>query len=344
MSGRFDECTRELRESPKVWLVTGVAGFIGSNLLEWLLRNGQTVVGIDNYATGFAENLADVRDTVGPANWKNFLFIEGDIRDLQTCRDVVKGVDHVLHQAAVDSAPLAIRDPLACHDVNVRGFLNMMLAARDEGVASFTYAVSSDCYGDHRFEVKREDGIGSALSPGGATKLVNELYADVFARTYQFKTIGLRYFDVFGPRQNLGGRAGNMVSQWITSMLSGKRVRIPGDGEMRRDFCYVGNVIEANILAALAREEAKGQVYNVGSGAGTSLNELFDFLRFELSALYRDYMQSPEYTRQHTESDHRSQYADISKAREFLGYEPVYDLRSGLSGVGSWYVQQSGVV
>ncbi|RBP30020.1 UDP-N-acetylglucosamine 4-epimerase [Marinobacter pelagius] len=340
MSERFVQCQRELRESPKVWLITGVAGFIGSNLLEWLLENKQTVIGIDNFATGYAENLADVRESVGPDNWKNFQFIEGDIRDLQTCRDIVRGVDHVLHQAGLDSPQWSIKDPVGCHDVNVKGFLNMMVASRDEGVSSFTYAVSSACYGDHQSEVKREDRTGSPMFPAAVTNRINELYADVFARNYRFRPIGLRYFDVFGPRQNTGGHEVPVISRWISSMLSGKKVAIPGDGEVRRDFCYVGNVVEANILAALASDDAKAQVYNVGVGVGTTLNELFDFLRFELSALYQDYLHSPEYTLHDVDYDY-SECADIGKAREFLGYTPAFDLRSGLSAASSWFVHRN---
>ncbi|MBD3657104.1 NAD-dependent epimerase/dehydratase family protein [Marinobacter sp.] len=341
MSGRFTECQRELRASPKVWLITGVAGFIGSNLLEWLLDNRQVVIGIDNYATGSAENLADVRDAVGPGCWKNFTFIEGDIRDLQTCRDVVRGVDHVLHHAALDSTTGSIKDPLGCHDVNVKGFLNMMLASRDEGVSSFTYAASSACYGDYQDEAKREDRIGSPMCPSAVTKLVNELYADFFTRNYQFRPIGLRYFSVFGPRQSPREAERNVIPQWIRAMLSGGRVTIQGDGESSRDFCYVGNVIEANVLAALASERAKGSVYNVGVGTGTSFNELFDYLRFELSALTRDYSLSPKYTFYHAGDHHHAEYADISKAQKFLGYGPQFDLRSGLSAVASWFVHEN---
>lgn len=340
MSRAFNKCQTQLRESPKVWLVTGVAGFIGSNLLEWLLENKQQVIGLDNYATGHPDNLAEVRDAVGAANWKNFLFIEGDIRDLQTCRDAVRGVDHVLHQAALGSVPRSLDDPLASHEANINGFLNMLVAARDEGVASFTYAASSFTYGDHPALPKVEDRIGQPLSPYAVTKLVNELYASVFARNYGFKAVGLRYFDVFGPRQDPDGPYATVIPRWVNAMLAGKRVTINGDGETSRDFCYVANAVQANILAAMASEEAKDQVYNVAVGDHTTLNELFSSLTFELSSLTQDYGRSPEYG-EFRAGDVRHSQADISKVRQHLGYQPTHDIRAGLAAVLPWYLSHS---
>lgn len=340
MSKAFNKCQTQLRESPKVWLVTGVAGFIGSNLLEWLLENKQRVVGLDNYATGHPENLAEVRDAVGASNWKNFLFIEGDIRDLQTCRDALRGVDYVLHQAALGSVPRSLDDPLTSHDANINGFLNMLVAARDEGVDSFTYAASSSTYGDHPALPKLEERIGQPLSPYAVTKLVNELYASVFARNYQFKAVGLRYFNVFGPRQDPEGPYAAVIPRWVNAMLADERLTINGDGETSRDFCYVANAVQANILAALAGLEARDQVYNVAVGDRTSLNELFDYLTCELAHLDRDYVRSPEYG-DFRPGDVRHSQADISKARKYLGFQPTHDVRAGLAAALPWYIAHS---
>jgi UDP-N-acetylglucosamine 4-epimerase len=340
MCKSFNNCQVQLRESPKVWLVTGVAGFIGSNLLEWLLVNKQQVVGLDNYATGHPENLTEVREAVGAENWKKFLFVEGDIRDLQTCRDSVRGVDYVLHQAALGSVPRSLADPLTSHETNINGFLNMLVAARDEGVKSFTYAASSSTYGDHPALPKVEDCIGQPLSPYAVTKLVNELYASVFARNYQFKAVGLRYFNVFGPRQDPNGPYAAVIPRWVDAMLANQRVMINGDGETSRDFCYVANAVQANILAATASEEARNQVYNVAVGDRTSLNELFDSLICELFHLKWDYGQSPSYG-EFRAGDVRHSQADISKIREHLGYQPTHDIRAGLAAALPWYLKHT---
>ena len=340
MSKAFNNCQTQLRESPKVWLVTGVAGFIGSNLLEWLLENKQQVVGLDNYATGYPENLAEVRDAVGRDNWKNFLFIDGDIRDLQTCRDALRGVDHVLHQAALGSVPRSLDDPLTSHEANINGFLNMLVAARDEGVTSFTYAASSSTYGDHPALPKTEDRIGEPLSPYAVTKRVNEMYARVFARNYRFKTVGQRYFNVFGPRQDPDGPYAAVIPRWVDAMLADRRVTIHGDGETSRDFCYVANAVQANILAAMASEEARDEVYNVAVGDRTSLNELFDSLACEMACLKRKYDRSPDYG-EFRPGDVRHSQADISKIREYLGFQPTHDIRAGLAAALPWYVNHS---
>ena len=339
MISAFDRCQSQLRGSPKVWLVTGVAGFIGSNLLEWLLENKQTVVGLDNYATGHPGNLAEVRDAVGAASWKNFQFIEGDVRELQTCRDVVRGVDHVLHQAALGAAPAHLNDLLIGHDVNTNGFLNMLVASQDEGVASFTYAASSAAYGDHPALPKVEDRVGEPLSPYGVSTLMNELYAGVFARNYGFKTIGLRYFNVFGPRQDPGGPYAAVFPRWVDAMLADRWVTIDGDGETSRDFCYVANAVQANILAAMAHNEDRNQVYNVALGERTSLNDLFNFLVFEMASLEQDYHRSPHYG-DFRPGDARYCQADISKIRACLGYQPSHDLRAGIAAALPWYINR----
>lgn len=295
MSRAFHRCQAQLRESPGVWLVTGVAGFIGSNLLEWLLENKQQVIGLDNFAAGKPANLAEVRDAVGPFNWKNFSFIEGDIRDLQTCRDSLRGVDHVLHQAALGSESRSLDAPLIGQESNINGFLNMLVAARDEGVKSFTYAASCATYGDHPALPRVEDRLGAPRSAYAVSRIANELYAGVFARNYGFKSVGLRYFDVFGPRQATEGSDASFIPQWITAMLAGDKVTINGDGETRRDYCYVANVVQANILAALASEDAKDRVYNVALGEPTTHNELFDTLMCEMASLERGYNRSPSY-------------------------------------------------
>lgn len=341
MSKAFNRCQTQLRESPKVWLVTGVAGFIGSNLLEWLLENKQQVVGLDNYATGHPENLADVRDSVGAANWKNFLFIEGDIRDLQTCRDAVRGVDYVLHQAALGSLSSFLDDPLTSHDVNIRGFLNMLVAGRDEGVSSFTYASSSSTFGDHAALPKVEDLTGKPLSLHAVTNVVSELYASVFARNYGFRAVGLRYSNVFGPRQDPKGPYAAVIPRWMDAMLAGRRVTIDnGDRETSRDFCYVANAVQANILAAMSSEEARDQVYNVAGGGRTSLNELFDSLTCEMALIGREYNQSHNYS-DFRPGDVRHSEADTCMIRDCLGYQPTHDTRAGLAAALPWYCRRS---
>lgn len=339
MSKAFERCQALLRESPKAWLVTGVAGFIGSNLLEWLLENKQQVIGLDNYATGCPENLAEVRDAVGPESWKNFLLIEGDIRDLQTCRDALRGVDHVLHQAALDLESRSLDDPLASHDSNINGFLNMLVAARDEGVESFTFATSSSVYGDLPALPYMEDPIGEPISPGALAKHVNELYARAFACNYGFKTVGLRYFNVFGPRQDLDRADAAVIPRWVDAMLAGSKVAINGDGATSKDFCYVANVIQANILGAMATEDARDQVYNVSVGDQTSLNQLFDSLEREISSIQGDYKWSPKNDEFRPAGVCQS-LADTSKIQEYLGFRPTHDLRAGLAAVLPWYLGQ----
>jgi UDP-N-acetylglucosamine 4-epimerase len=323
----------------ETWLVTGCAGFIGSNLVEALLRLGQRVVGLDNFATGHRHNLEQVKAAVGAEAWADFRFIEGDIRSLETCREACEGVDRVLHQAALGSVPRSIDDPITSHDVNVTGFLNMLVAARDAGVKRFVYAASSAAYGDYPGLPKIEHTIGRPLSPYGAGKHMNELYADVFGRCYGLATMGLRYFNVFGPRQDPEGAYAAVIPKWIASLLRGETVFINGDGETSRDFCYIDNVVQVNLLAAtVEKEEALNQVYNVAVGDQTTLNQLF---RSITQLLAREGLPvegvKPTY-RDFRAGDVRHSLADIEKARTLLGYAPTLRAHEGLERAIAWYV------
>lgn len=327
-----------LSERPCTWLVTGAAGFIGSNLVETLLKLDQTVVGLDNFATGYRHNLDEVRHLVSPVQWTRFRFIEGDIRHLEDCRSACHAVDHVLHQAALGSVPRSIDDPLTSNAANVDGFLNMLVAARDARVQSFTYAASSSTYGDHPGLPKLEDIIGKPLSPYAVTKYVNELYADVFARCYGFQATGLRYFNVFGKRQDPNGAYAAVIPRWISAMIQGRDVFINGDGETSRDFCFVDNVVQANLLAALAGPAARGQVYNVAVGGRTTLGQLFGALRETLADNGIRYDRAPIH-RDFRPGDVRHSQADVSKARTLLGYAPAFDLAAGVRAAMPWYIK-----
>jgi UDP-N-acetylglucosamine 4-epimerase len=321
------------------WLVTGVAGFIGSNLLEALLEKGQHVVGLDNFSTGFRHNLDQVEAAVGPDKWARFRFIEGDIRSLDTCREACEGVDIVLHEAALGSVPRSIDDPIASHESNVTGFLNMLVAARDATVKRFVYAASSAAYGDHPALPKVEETIGRPLSPYGAGKYMNELYADVFGRCYGMETIGLRYFNVFGPRQDPDGAYAAVIPKWIAAMLRGEPVYINGDGETARDFCFIENVVQANILAGTVQDpEAVNKVYNVALGEQTSLNQLFKSLNELLSARDDSFRGTPPVYRDFRAGDVRFSRADISKAKRHLGFKPTCKVHDGLERAIEWYV------
>lgn len=337
MAFTYVDAVEELKARPRRWLVTGAAGFIGSNLVETLLRLGQTVVGIDNFATGHRRNLEEVRKSTGEA-WARFSLREADIRDASACREAAAGVDCVLHQAALGSVPRSIEDPLGANAVNVGGFLNVLVAARDAGVRSFVYAASSSTYGDEPDLPKVEHRIGNPLSPYAVTKLVNELYADVFQRCYGFGSIGLRYFNVFGPRQDPEGAYAAVIPKWIAAMIAGEEVVINGDGETSRDFCYVDNAVQANLLAALAEPDALGQVYNVALNARTSLNELFAALKEELAEQQLSYGRPPVHGAARA-GDVRHSQADISKAASLLGYSPSHDFRNGLRAAMPWYVE-----
>jgi UDP-N-acetylglucosamine 4-epimerase len=330
-------CT-QLKQAPKMWLVTGVAGFIGSNLLETLLKLDQKVVGLDNFATGHQYNLDEVQTLVSPAQWNNFSFIEGDIRNFEDCQKACMDVDYVLHQAALGSVPRSIADPITTNATNITGFLNMLTAARDAKVSSFTYAASSSTYGDHPALPKVEENIGNPLSPYAVTKYVNELYADVFARTYAFKTIGLRYFNVFGKRQDPNGAYAAVIPKWTAAMIAGDEVFINGDGETSRDFCFIENTVQANILAATANDEAKNQVYNVAVGDRTTLNDLFNALQAALNENGVTYNKKPVY-REFRAGDVRHSQASIAKIEQFLDYEPEFNIDQGINIAMPWYIK-----
>ncbi len=329
----------QLPQYPKTWLVTGVAGFIGSNLLETLLKLDQCVIGLDNFSTGYQRNLDEVQSLVTAEQWGNFQFIEGDIRDLITCQQACKNVDYVLHQAALGSVPRSINDPILTNQSNIDGFLNMLVAARDAQVKSFTYAASSSTYGDHPALPKVEANIGKPLSPYAVTKYVNELYADVFARCYGFNTIGLRYFNVFGPRQDPNGAYAAVIPKWTAALLKGVTVYINGDGETSRDFCFVANAVQANLLAATTENsEATSQVYNVAVGDRTTLNELFSLLRDNLAQHGVSAHTQPVHQGFRV-GDVRHSQADISKANSLLGYEPTHRINEGIAAAMKWYHQ-----
>ena len=332
-----------LAKAPRTWLVTGVAGFIGSNLLEALLRLGQRVVGLDNFATGHQHNLDQVERAVGPKAWAAFRFIEGDIRSLETCRAACEGVDVVLHEAALGSVPRSIDDPITSHETNVTGFLNMLVAARDARVKRFVYAASSAAYGDHPALPKVEDTIGRPLSPYGAGKYMNELYADVFGRCYGLETIGLRYFNVFGPRQDPEGAYAAVIPKWVAAMLRGEAVHINGDGETARDFCFIENVVQANLLSGTSvNKDAVNQVYNVAVGGSTSLNELHQALADLLARHDPGFVAPKPLYRDFRAGDVRFSRADISKLRRLLGFKPTHDVHKGLERAIDWYVAQLG--
>jgi UDP-N-acetylglucosamine 4-epimerase len=333
----YQEVKIQLTSNPKVWLITGVAGFIGSNLLEHLLKLNQTIVGLDNFSTGHQRNLDEVEGLVTDAQWKRFNFIEGDIRDYGTCVSALKGVDYVLHQAALGSVPRSLADPLSSNGVNISGFLNALHAAKEEGVKSFTYAASSSTYGDHPALPKVEENIGNPLSPYAVTKYVNELYAGVYARSYGFKTIGLRYFNVFGKRQDPDGAYAAVIPKWTASLIKGEDVFINGDGETSRDFCFIENIVQMNILAATALEDAKNQVYNVAVGERTTLNILYSYIQSALAKNNAHNSKVPAY-RDFRAGDVRHSQADISKAKNALGYIPEFKISEGIEKAMPWYI------
>jgi UDP-N-acetylglucosamine/UDP-N-acetylgalactosamine 4-epimerase len=334
----YEQARHALRAAPRTWLVTGVAGFIGSHLLETLLALDQRVVGLDNFATGHRHNLDDVKSLVSAAQWTRFRFVEGDIRLLADCQAACQGVDLVLHQAALGSVPRSLADPITTNDVNIGGFLNMLVAARDARVQRFVYAASSSTYGDHPGLPKVEETIGKPLSPYAVTKYVNELYADVFARSYGLASIGLRYFNVFGPRQDPQGAYAAVIPLWAAAMLRGAPVFINGDGQTSRDFCFVANAVQANLLAATtANPEATNQVYNVAVGDQTTLNEMHALLAAALQACRPGLDVAAPLHRDFRAGDVRHSRADIAKAGARLGYVPTHDLRAGLGLVAAWY-------
>ncbi|MET3118398.1 UDP-N-acetylglucosamine 4-epimerase [Undibacterium sp. GrIS 1.8] len=334
----YQTIQQELKAKQSCWLITGVAGFIGSNLLETLLKLNQKVVGLDNFSTGHQHNLDQVRDLVGAELWPNFTFIQGDIRKLEDCQSASQGVDYVLHHAALGSVPRSIEDPLLANENNVTGFINMLTAARDAKVKRFIYAASSSTYGDHPDLPKIESVIGKPLSPYAVTKYVNELYADVFARCYGVESVGLRYFNVFGPRQDPNGAYAAVIPQWIAALIQNSILRINGDGETTRDFCFVDNVVQANILAALSQNpDAVNQIYNVALNDTTSLNQLYHMMRdLLLDSFPHVQSHQPKYEA-FRDGDIRHSQADISKAKTLLNFAPTHSVDKGLREAMDWY-------
>jgi len=376
----YSQLQTSLLAEPKTWLVTGVAGFIGSNLLETLLQLDQRVVGLDNFATGHQRNLDDVQALVSPAQWADFQFIHGDIRNLLDCQRAMSftpsweapgapplqatdapsrqatdapslraqrgnpspyAVDYVLHQAALGSVPRSVEDPITTNGVNTTGFLNMLVAARDAKVKRFVYAASSSTYGDHPGLPKVEDTIGKPLSPYAVTKYVNELYADVFRKTYGLQSMGLRYFNVFGPRQDPNGAYAAVIPKWIASMIKNEPVCINGDGETSRDFCFIANVVQANLLAATTpKPEAVNQIYNVAVGERTTLNELYAQLHRNLLPRYPHLQGVQPVYRDFRAGDVRHSLADIGKAATLLGYQPTHRIGEGMDVAMGWYIRE----
>ncbi len=334
----YNELQARLKAAPRTWLVTGVAGFIGSNLVEALLKLGQRVNGLDNFSSGHRKNLEEVRELVGADRWKHFRLIEGDIGDHAICHEACAGADFVLHQAALASVPLSMSDPVRCHQSNVTGFLNMLVAARDAKVEQFVYASSSAVYGDDPELPKVEHKVGKPLSPYAATKAIDEVYAGAFARSYDFRSIGLRYFNVFGPRQDPEGGYAAVIPKWIAALLKREPVHINGDGETTRDFCSVDDVVQANLLAATTvNPEAINQAYNIGLGEQTTLNELFGILKMSLRRKDASLPDPKPIYQDFRPGDVRLSVADISKAQRLLGFAPVRTIEEGLESAMSWY-------
>lgn len=339
----FEKAQAELRDRPKRWVVTGAAGFIGSNLVEALLRLDQQVVGLDNFSLGKKANLDEVRGLIEPRQAERFTFVQGDIRDAEACRKACAGADLVLHQAALGSVPRSLERPLDYHESNVTGHLQMLLAARDAGIKRFVYASSSSVYGDHESLPKRESEIGRCLSPYAATKRIDEIYADVMARAYGLAAVGLRYFNVFGPRQDPEGAYAAVIPKWVASLLAGSPVYINGTGETSRDFCFVKNVVQVNLLAALTEDEkALNEVYNVAVNRRTTLAELFVLLRDRLAAEAPGLRQVEPVHRAFRNGDVLHSQADISKAERLLGYRPTHTIEQGLDEALSWYKKNAG--
>jgi UDP-N-acetylglucosamine 4-epimerase len=334
----YQDARQHLKTHQHRWLITGVAGFIGSNLLEALLRLGQKVTGLDNFSTGYQHNLDQVRDLVGDDAWRNFTFIKGDLRNPEECAAACGGVDYVLHEAALGSVPRSIENPALTNDNNITGFLNMLIAARDAKVRRFVYAASSSTYGDHPALPKVESEIGKPLSPYAVTKYVNELYADVFTRCYGLESIGLRYFNVFGPRQDPNGAYAAVIPQWVAALIRNQPLKINGDGETTRDFCFIENVIQANLLAAMAdKEGAANQVFNVALNERTSLNQLYEMMRSMLADSYPHVGEHRPHYAGFRNGDVRHSQADISKAARLLGYQPTHRIGDGLREAMDWY-------
>ena len=336
---KYDAVKQELQNSPKIWLVTGVAGFIGSNLLEELLKLNQKVIGLDNFATGHRYNLEQVKDIVSKEEWENFTFVEGDITNFSTCHAVTKDVDIILHQAALGSVPRSIDNPIVSNDANVTGFLNMLTAAKDNGTKRFVYASSSSVYGDSQELPKVEERTGNVLSPYAVTKATNELYASVFHKQYGMETIGLRYFNVFGKRQDPNGAYAAVMPKWISQMLKKEDVYINGDGETSRDFTYIDNVVQMNIMSGMTtNQDAVGQAYNTAAGGRETLNNLFEAIKSGLESNVEDLQIPKPIYRDFRAGDIRHSNANIDKAKNIIGYNPTHTLEEGLVESIEWYI------
>ena len=340
---RYDDIKRQLQSAPRTWAITGVAGFIGSNLLETLLQLDQHVIGLDNFTTGHKRNFDEVKRLVKPVQWARFDFIEGDVCTTKDCEHICQGADYVLHQAALGSVPRSLADPISTHASNVTGFLNMLVAACNAKVGRFVYASSSSIYGDHPALPKVEDAVGNPLSPYAATKSTNELYARVFTNCYGLETVGLRYFNVFGPRQDPNGCYAAVIPKWTVAMIEGRDVKINGDGETSRDFCYVANAVQANLLAATTdSREAVNQTFNVAIGDQTTLNDLYAEIVRLLAPDYPHFREAKPKYGPFQAGDVRHSLADVSKARRLLGYEPTHRFGEGLKLALRWYVANVG--
>jgi len=337
----YDNIKKQLQQAPRTWLVTGCAGFIGSNLLEALLKLDQQVVGLDNFSTGYQHNLDEVKSSVTAQQWESFTFIEGDIRNLDDCNQACQAIDIVLHQAALGSVPRSIEDPVNTNANNIDGFVNMLVAVRDAGVKRFVYAASSSTYGDHPTLPKVVDIVGRPLSPYAVTKYVNELYADVFARTYGMQTIGLRYFNIFGSRQDPNGAYAAVIPKWFHALINGEPVYINGDGETSRDFCYIENCVQANILAGTTENgDAVNQVYNVAVGERTTLNQLFALIKENVVGRISAAEKVEPVHLDFRAGDVRHSLADIGKAKSLIGYDSGYSIDKGLERTAHWYLQK----
>ncbi len=341
---KFDSIKEQLNCNPQKWLVTGAAGFIGSNLVESLLQLGQSVVGMDNFFTGFAHNLDDVKGAVGTEKWSKFEFVEGDIRNAEDCRRACSGIDYVLHQAALGSVPRSIEDPVLTNTCNVDGFLQMLVAGMEARVKNFVFASSSSVYGDSEKLPKVEDEIGEVLSPYAASKLIDEIYAGVFSKAYDFPWIGLRYFNVFGKRQDPKGAYAAVIPHWIGNLIGGDTPVINGDGEISRDFCYISNVVQANILAAMSKDpKALNKVYNIAYGGRTTLRELFVLIRKCLASSMPGVAGIEPVHGPLRKGDILHSVADISRAVDLLGYAPTYSVEAGMKETMQWYVEANGL-
>jgi UDP-N-acetylglucosamine 4-epimerase len=336
---KYEEVKKDLLETPQKWLLTGVAGFIGSNLLEALLKLNQTVIAIDNFSTGHQHNLDHVQESVSQEQWENFTFIKGDITDLETCQDITQGIDIILHQAALGSVPRSIDNPILSNHHNVTGFLNMLSSAKDNGVKRFVYASSSSVYGDSQELPKVEERTGNLLSPYAVTKYVNELYMGVFEKCYGMEAIGLRYFNVFGKRQDPNGAYAAVMPKWISQILNGEDLYINGDGETSRDFTYIDNVVQANILAGTTtNKEAFGEAFNTAVGGRETLNNLYTAIRNGIKKSLPELTIKEPIYRDFRAGDIRHSNANIDKMQNLLGYEPTHTLERGLEESIEWYI------